>query len=111
MGRSIEVTGRLVMTAVAGVHLIAVAGLAVFFALPIGGTTNPPLAALLGIVAVAMAAAAWRRLHGDAGFAHFGSAADITYRPLDPGQAAKDRWRKAVRRLPGRDEERDEDRN
>ena len=62
---------------------------------------------LLGALLVATAVGLWRaRTDGDT--TSPGTVEDITYDPFaDPGQAARDRWERAVRRLPGGDDEGD----
>lgn len=50
----------------------------------------------------------WRMKTTDDGGTSLGTAEDITYDPFaDPGDMAKDRWKKAIRRLPGGDDEQD----
>ncbi|CQR48760.1 hypothetical protein BN996_00208 [Haloferax massiliensis] len=64
------------------------------------------LGGLFAAVALASIVALWRRATGRDEGSRLGTAEDITYDPFaDPGQAARDRWEKAVRRLPGSDDE------
>ncbi|MFC7136374.1 hypothetical protein [Halobaculum litoreum] len=107
MKRSLEPSGarlRLLL------YVSQAAALAAAVVVVVAGAAGPVgllLAALFAATAVATAVAL-RRGQGDDGPAVLGTAEDITYDPVaDPGQAAKRRWDRAVRRLPGRDDERD----
>jgi hypothetical protein len=77
-------------------------------AAPFDSLASGPLAVLFASLAAATAVVLWRtRTDGDGG-TRLGTAGDGTSDPFaDPGQAAKDRWVRAVRRLPGRDGEGD----
>ncbi|WP_135851221.1 sodium/proton-translocating pyrophosphatase [Halorussus salinus] len=108
MARSIEFSGGSLGLLVCGFQLVALSLLLVFVALPLDDTASVALAFLFGSVAVAAVVGLWRTATGDDEGTHLGTPEDITYDPFaDPGQAAKDRWEKAVRRLPGEDDERD----
>lgn len=93
--RLLYVTQLLVLVA-AGVVLAGATG-------GIAGLVSGLLFALLGGATVV---GLWRERTGRRG-THTGTAEDITHDPFgDPGQAAKQRWRRAIRRLPGEDDER-----
>ncbi|MGB9964758.1 hypothetical protein [Halobacterium hubeiense] len=63
---------------------------------------------LAALAVVALVAAMRRSRSADA--ASLDSGYDVAYDPVaDPGQAAKQRWRRAVERLPGNGEDADED--
>ncbi|MFA9418161.1 hypothetical protein [Natrinema sp. HArc-T2] len=65
-------------------------------------------AILLALLAVATVVSLWRRRTDKGGETYSETTEDITHDPFaDPGQAAKDRWVKAIRRLPGRENEDD----
>ncbi|MFC3478059.1 hypothetical protein [Halobacterium litoreum] len=106
MERSIDVSGG-VLNVVFYVLQLAVFLLAVVYvAFPLDSAAKILLAFLFASLVAAMVVGAWRSTQGGE-HAHTGSG-DITYDPVaDPGQAAKDRWEKAVRRLPGGDDDRD----
>ncbi|UPW01258.1 hypothetical protein M0R88_03915 [Halorussus gelatinilyticus] len=77
-------------------------------ALPLDGAASVALAVLFGSLVTVTAFGLWRKRTDDDGFAHLGTLEDITYDPFaDPGQAARDRWEKAVGRLPDEDDERE----
>ncbi|AEH36248.1 hypothetical protein [Halopiger xanaduensis] len=79
-----------------------------FVALPHDNAWSILFAVLIVLLLLATAVGLWRRPADGDGQAHLGTADDITSDPFaDPGQAAKDRWEQAVRRLPGEDDERD----
>ena len=108
MARSIELSGDWFSLLVYGFQLVALALLLGFVVLPLDDTASVALAFLFGLVAVAAVVGLWRTATGDDEGTHLGTAEDITYDPFaDPGQAAKDRWEKAVRRLPGDEDERE----
>ena len=109
MSRSLEVSGEgllLVFEAVSLVALVVFVGPALW---PPEDATGVALLALFALVVVGLVAALWRsrRVEGS----YLRSGYDISYDPVgDPGQVAKDRWRKAVRRLPDRDDEEEDER-
>ena len=108
MSRSLELSGRALLVLFEAVTLLA---LVVF----VGPALWPPedamgvaLVALFALVLVGLVAALWRsrRVEGS----YLRSGYDISYDPVgDPGQVAKDRWRKAVQRLPDGEDEGEED--
>ncbi|AEH35895.1 hypothetical protein [Halopiger xanaduensis] len=69
-----------------------------------------PLAVFFASVVLAMVVGLWRWKTGRDGD-HLGTAGDLVYDPLAPGQMAKERWLQSVRRLPGADVEGDEEEN
>ncbi|WP_396612486.1 hypothetical protein ACH9L7_04215 [Haloferax sp. S1W] len=108
MGRTFEISGTSLSLVLYAFQLVAILLALVFVAFPFDNSANVVLGLLFGVVALAMVLGVWRRATGRDGGSHLGTAADITYDPFaDPGQAAKDRWEKAVRRLPGGDDDRD----
>ena len=106
MGWRIEVSGDTLARLVYALQLAALVAVVAFVVSPFGSSANLPLAVLFGVLVVTTAVGAWRaRTDGDGG-TRVGTAEDITHDPFaDPGQAARDRWEKAVRRLPGDDED------
>ena len=108
MARSIELSGDSLGLLVYVFQLVALSLLFVFVVLPLDDTASVALAFLFGSVAVAAVVGLRRAATGGDEGTHLGTAEDITYDPFaDPGQAARDRWEKAVRRLPGEDDERE----
>lgn len=111
MRRSVELSGRALRVFFEAVSLVA---LVVF----VGPAIWPPedaagvvLVALFCLVVVGLVAAMWRSRRVDGSYRRSGY--DISYDPVgDPGLAAKERWRKAVARLPekgdGSEDEEDE---
>jgi len=104
MSRSLEISGSallFVLEAVTLVALVMFVGPAVW---PPEDATGVALVVLFALVVVGLAAVMWRsrRVEG----AYLRSGYDISYDPVgDPGLAAKERWEKAVRRLPDGDDE------
>jgi len=105
MSRSVELSGRVLLLAFEAVTLLA---LVVF----VGPVVWPPedaagvaLVALFVLVVLGLVAAMWRSRRVEASYLR--SRYDIAYDPVaDPGLAAKERWKKAVARLPdGEDED------
>lgn len=69
------------------------------------GLAGLVFAFLIGAIAVATAIGLWRKASGRDEATHLGTPEDITYdRFGDPGQTAKDRWNRAVDRLPDDDD-------
>lgn len=96
--------GRLLYASQLGVLLLAL----LFIVDPFDGLGGLLLAVLFALLVAATAVGLWRKRTDETGQPPLGTAEDITYDPFaDPGQAAKDRWVKTVRRLPGRDDEGD----
>lgn len=104
MSRSLEISGSallFVFEAVTLVALVVFVGPAVW---PPEDVTGIVLVALFALVVVGLAAAMWRSRSVEGSYLRSGY--DISYDPVaDPGLAAKERWRDAVRRLPGREDE------
>lgn len=106
MGWSIEVSGDSFALLVYAFQLVALVAVVAFVVSPFDSPGTLPLAALFGVLAVTTAVGFWRSRTDDDGGTRVGTAEDITYDPFaDPGQAARDRWEQAVRRLPGEDGE------
>lgn len=108
MGQSVELSGNSFGLFLYAFQL-AVLLLALLFVLPsLDNSAGVLLAALFVLFVTATSIGLWRRSDDGGGRERLGTAEDITYDPFaDPGQAAKDRWEKAVRRLPDGDDERD----
>jgi glucan phosphoethanolaminetransferase (alkaline phosphatase superfamily) len=111
MGRSIEISGNSLVYLFYASSLAIVPVLAYFVVWPLGGLTSVVVAGLLVLLVFVAVADLWYWKSGSLS-EHLSTAAkrrfpyDITYTPsADPGQAAKDYWLKAVRRLPGGDGE------
>jgi glucan phosphoethanolaminetransferase (alkaline phosphatase superfamily) len=111
MGRSIEITGRSIVYLFYAVSLAVVALLAAVAVWPLEDLPSVLGAVALAMVVLVVVADLWYWRSG-AMSEHLSTAAkrnlpyDITYDPFaDPGQAAKDRWLKATRRLREEDDE------
>lgn len=111
MGRSIEITGESIVYLFYAVTLAIVPVVLYFYVWPIDDLPSVLLVVLLVALILFVLADYWNWKSGSLR-THLGSAAerdqpyDITYDPYaDPGQAAKDTWRKAVERLPDDDED------
>ena len=108
MARSIELSGDSLSLVLYALQLTVLLLALLFVALPLDSPANVLLATLFTVLAVVAAIGLWRKRTHSGDGSHLGTAEDITYDPFaDPGQAAKDRWEKAVRRLPGDDDDRD----
>jgi len=104
MGR-IEITGKTLEYLYYAVTLAALVPLLVILVWPFDSVADLAVAVLLVSLALATAVGLWRRKTGRDP-QHLGTDEDIAWDPIAyPGQAAKDRWLKAVRRLPGDDED------
>ena len=107
MDRSLDLSGVPLGRLLYALQLVVLALVVAFVAFPLDGPASVALAVLFGGLVVATAYGIWRSTT-DADAAHLGTAEDVTYDPVaDPGQAAKERWQKAVQRLPGGDDEQD----
>ena len=114
MGRSIEITGESIVYLFYAVTLAIVPVVFYFIVWPLTDLVSVflmlPLAALVlyvlgGFYNVKVGNGRYRIGSGGRDGPY-----DITYDPYaDPGQAAKDTWGKAVRRLPGEGEDDDEE--
>jgi hypothetical protein len=108
MDRSLDLSGVPLGRLLYALQLVVLALVVAFVAFPLDGPASVALAVLFGGLVVVTVYGLWRSTTGDGDSAHLGTAADITYDPVaDPGQAAKERWQKAVQRLPGGDDEQD----
>ncbi|NEU56030.1 hypothetical protein [Halorussus sp. MSC15.2] len=108
MGRTIEFSGGWFRLLLYAFQLAALLLVLLFVVLPLDSSASVLLASLFGLLAAVTAFGLWRTTTDSDGRTSLGTAEDITYDPFaDPGQAARDRWEKAVRRLPGGDDERD----
>ncbi|UVE49902.1 hypothetical protein KU306_13410 [Haloferax larsenii] len=108
MGQTFEISGTSLSLVLYAFQLVAILLVLGFVVFPLDSSATVVLGLLFGVVALAVIFGVWRLATGRDGGRHLGTTEDITYDPFaDPGQAAKDRWEKAVRRLPGRDDDRD----
>lgn len=104
MGR-IEITGRTLQYVFYAVTLAALVPLVAILVWPFDSVGDLAVAVLLVSLVLATVVGLWRRKTGREP-EHLGTVEDIAWDPIAyPGQAAKDRWLKAVRRLPGDDED------
>ncbi|NHN60986.1 MULTISPECIES: hypothetical protein [Halorussus] len=107
MSRTFDISGKSLIYLFYGSSLAALATLLAFVVSPFDSFASVALAVLFASLLIAAVVGLWRRATGREG-EHLGTAEDIAYDPIAyPGQAAKDRWLKAVRRLPGGDDEED----
>lgn len=110
MGRSIELSGNSIVYLFYASSLAIVPVLTYFVVLPLDGLDSVLAAILLAGLVLVAAVDLWYWKTGKLS-EHLTTAAkrniyDITDDPIaDPGQAAKRQWTKALRRLPGGDEE------
>jgi hypothetical protein len=105
MGRSFEISGNSLSRLLYASQLVALLLALLFVVFPLDNPASVVLAVLFGLLVAVMAVGLWRTSTDSDGGTHLGTAEDITYDPFaDPGQAAKDTWEKAVRRLPSDDE-------
>lgn len=106
MSGSVEITGRHARLALFGVTVAGLSLAVVLVAVSVGGLRGVAAGALLSGVAVLVAVGSWRSLTGKAVGPVMGTPWDITDdRYAFPGQAAKERWLRAVHRLPDGDED------
>ena len=107
MSRTFEISGKSLIYLFYASSLAALVTLLAFVVLPFDSVASVALAVLFASLLIAAVVGLWRRATGREG-EHLGTAEDIAYDPIAyPGQAAKHRWLKAVRRLPGGDDEED----
>ena len=107
MSRTFELSGKSLIYLFYASSLAALVPLLAFVVLPLDGFASVALAVLIAFLLIAAVVGLWRRATDREG-EHLGTREDIAYDPIAyPGQAAKHRWMKAVRRLPGRDDEED----
>lgn len=108
MGRSIELSGDSLSRVLYASQLAALVVVLLFVAFPIDSLASVALAFLFASLVIVTVVGLWRKRTDSDGGTHLGTVEDITYDPFaDPGQAARDRWEKAVGRLPDWDKERD----
>jgi len=106
MGRTVSLSGTWFSYLLYAFQLTTLALVLVFVVPTLQYPVNLFLGGLFAAVVFASGVALWRRATGQDEGSRLGTAEDITYDPFaDPGQAARDRWEKAVRRLPGSDDE------
>lgn len=105
MGGTVERLGRLLVYCYVAVTLAVIASFVA--TMPVDGFAGVALAVLFASLGVLLVVGLWRLRTGREG-EHLGTVEDIAYDPIAyPGDAAKHRWRKVVRRLPGEDDEED----
>ena len=110
MSDSVEITGRHARLALFGVTVAGLLLVVVLVAISVGGPRGVAVGAVLSPVAVLVAVGSWRSLTGKARGPVMGTPWDITHdRYAFPGQAAKERWLRAVQRLPDGDEAADKE--
>mgnify|MGYP006299328071 FL=1 len=108
MGRTFETPSVSLSRLLYASQLTALLLVLLFVVVPFDSFASLLLAVLFALLVAVTVVGLWRKKTGKDGGTHLGTAEDITYDPFaDPGQAAKDRWVKAVRRLPGGDDEDD----
>ena len=104
MGR-IEISGAVLYYLLWAVTAIALVPLLIFQVSPLGGPSNVALTILITSLLIAGGIGVWRRRTGRDP-EHLGTDEDIAWDPIAyPEQAAKQRWMRAIRRLPGDDED------
>jgi hypothetical protein len=107
MGRSVDISGTSIVYLFYAVSLPGLVAILAVVAFPFDDIGDAALAILIASLVLAGVVGAWRRRTGRED-EHLGTANDIAYDPTAyPGQAAKQRWLRAVRRLPGGDDEED----
>jgi hypothetical protein len=105
MGRLFDRSGDALRRALYASQLAVLFAALLFVALPLEGFARVPVALLFALLVVATAVGLWRA-PSDGDGRGLPGADDVTYDPFaDPGQAARDRWERAVSRLPGGDDE------
>ena len=108
MGRAFEISGDSLSYLLYASQLTALLVVLLSVVFPFDGTASVALALLFASLMVGTVVGLWRKWTGSDGFTHLGRHEDVTYDPFaDPGQAAKERWEKAVRQLSDEDNERD----
>lgn len=108
MRRTVEFSGDWLSFVLYAFQLAALLGVLLFVVVPLDTPASLMFAFLFASLVAVTAVGLWRARTDSDGPQQPGTAEGITHDPVaDPGQAAKDRWEQAVRRLPGRDDERD----
>lgn len=107
MRRTVELSGRSLLYLFYASSLAALVAVIPLVVWPLDDLGSIALALLLASLVCTAVVGLWRRRTGREG-EHLGTAEDIAYDPIAyPGQAARYSWAKAVRRLPGGDDEED----
>jgi hypothetical protein len=107
MSRTFEVSGRSLLYLFYASSVAALLSVLAVVVWPLDGFASVAFALLLALLVFAAVVGAWRRRTGREG-EHLGTDEDIAYDPIAyPGQAAKQRWERSLRRLPGGDDEED----
>lgn len=107
MGRTFPIPGDWLGCLLYGSQIAALVLVVLFVASPLDSVAGVALATLFALLTSAVAIGLWR-WRTDRDGEHLGTADDVTYDPIaDPGQAAKHRWQKAARRLPGDEDDED----
>ncbi|WP_135821279.1 hypothetical protein [Halostella litorea] len=103
MSRTFELSGSALVRLFEAASLVTLVVFVAPVLWPLNDAASLALAGLFALALAALVAAMWRsRNAGDV--ARLDTGYDIAYDPGSyPGQAAKERWRKAVERLPGSD--------
>lgn len=108
MGRSIEFSGKLLGLCLYAVQVALVLAALLYVAPRLDSPADVLIGGLFALLVAVGAVGLWRMKNDKTEPEYLGTAEDITYDPFAyPGQAAKHRWEKAVRRLPGWDDEED----
>jgi hypothetical protein len=110
MGLDVGGAGRWVVVLVVASQVAALAPTVAFVVGAPDGPGDIALTVLFGALALAVGIGAWRRWRGAPSGDGAGRPGDVTYDPTaDPGHAARERWERAVRRLPGHTGDDDDD--
>ncbi|WP_256296967.1 hypothetical protein [Haloarchaeobius salinus] len=108
MADSFDISGDWVRRVLFAVTVGGLFLVVVLPALQVGGLVGVAVAVLLSMLATVVAVGVWLSLTGRAVGPVMGTPWDITDDPYAfPGQRAKERWLRAVQRLPDGEEEED----
>ena len=108
MGRPIALSADALVRVLYASQLIALVLALLFVATPLDGVGRLAVAVLFASLASVAAVGPWRTTTDGGGRSRLDTAEDLTDDPFaDPGQAARERWERAILRLPGEDDERD----
>ncbi|WP_455447767.1 hypothetical protein [Natrinema thermotolerans] len=100
MGRSIEFSSDFPWLLFYVSQLVVLSLVLFFVVFPLERPVDILIASLTVLFLIAVAVGLWRRTTDGDERAHIGTADDVAYDPYaDPGQAAHDRWVRAIRRL------------
>lgn len=106
MERTIQLSGDVLSLLLYAFRLAALLLGLLFVVLPLDSPVSFLFAFPLASLASASVIGLWQSMTDSDGGEHLGTAEDITHDPFAaPGQAAKERWERAVRRLPDDDEQ------